>query len=88
MDKRFEKWDERWRGLPLRKQQRYTLYFFAGYLLLTAIVICKVGYDTSKSDNGIRIAPIENPVLKMKENPAKLQDTLTTIFKNKYYERK
>ncbi|RDC55341.1 nitrogen regulatory IIA protein [Pedobacter chinensis] len=87
MDRYFDKLDERWRGLPLRKQHQYTLYFFVGYLLLTAGVIGKVWYDTSKSDNSMVIEHIENPVLKS-ENPARLQDSVSTILKNQIYERK
>jgi len=74
--------------LPLRKQHQYTLYFFVGYLLLTAGVIYKVWYDTSTSGNDMVIEHIENPVLKKDEDPARLQDTLTTIFNNNFYERK
>ena len=88
MDKWFAKMDVRWRALPVGKQHKYTLYFFTGYLLLTAGVIFKVWSDTAKSDNSIVIKHIENPVLKMKENPTLLQDTLQTILKNKIYERK
>lgn len=84
----FEKMDERWLALPIRKQQRYALYFFIGYLLLTTGVIFKVWYDTAKSDNNIIIEYIETPVLSIKESPALLQDTLQTILKNKIYERK
>ena len=51
MDRYFDKLDERWQALPVRKQHQYTLYFFVGYLLLTAGVIFKVWYDTSKSGN-------------------------------------
>ena len=88
MDRYFDKLDERWRELPLRKQHQYTLYFFVGYLLLTMAVIGKVMYDTSKSGNEIIIEHIENPVLKKSESPARLQDTLSTILKSKIYERK
>lgn len=88
MDKWFDRLDERWQALPIGKQQKYTLYFFTGYLLLSAGVIFKVWYDTAKSDNNMIIKHIENPVLKKKESPASLQDTLATILKNKIYERK
>lgn len=88
MDRYFDKLDERWRELPLRKQHQYTLYFFVGYLLLTMAVIGKVMYDTSKSGNDIIIEHIENPVLKKNESPVRLQDTLTTILKDRIYERK
>ena len=88
MDRYFDKLDDRWRALPLRKQHQYTLYFFVGYLLLTTMVIGKVWYDTRKSDNSMVIEHIENPVLKKKEGSARLQDTVSTILKNKIYERK
>jgi len=64
------------------------LYFFVGYLLLTAGVISKVWYETSKSRNDIGIEHIENPIHNKNESPTKLQDTLTTIYKNKIYESK
>lgn len=88
MDRYFEQLDERWRALPVRKQHKYTLYFFLGYLMLTAGVIAKVWYDTGKSENDMHIEHIENPVLKKKESPASLQDSISTILKNKIYERK
>lgn len=88
MDRYFDQLDERWRALPVRRQHRYTLYFFIGYLLLTAGVIAKVWYDAGKSSGRMVIEHIENPVLQKKERPASLQDTLSTILKNKFYERK
>lgn len=87
MDRYIEKLDKRWRALPIGKQHQYTLYFFVGYLLLTAGVIFKVWYDAGKS-NDMVIEHIENPVLKKKESPAALQDTVSTILKNQIYERK
>ncbi|HAY3551897.1 TPA: nitrogen regulatory IIA protein [Elizabethkingia meningoseptica] len=88
MDRYFEQLDERWRALPVKKQHQYTLYFFLGYLMLTAGVIAKVWYDTGKSENDMHIEHIENPVLKKKESPASLQDSISIILKNKIYERK
>lgn len=87
MDRYFDQLDERWRALPLRKQRQYTMYFFVVYLLLTVVVIGKVMYDTSKSGNDMVIEHIENPVLK-NGNPARLQDSVSTILKNQIYERK
>lgn len=87
MDRYFDKLDERWQALPVRKQHQYTLYFFVGYLLLTAGVIGKVVYDTGKSDDEINIRHIENPILKENESPARLQDTVSTILKSRIYER-
>jgi len=88
MDSFFDKLDERWQALPTRRQHRYTLYFFTGYLLLTAGVIFKVWHDTEKSKNDMVIEHIENPVLKKNESPATLQDTVSTTIKNRNYERK
>lgn len=88
MDRYFDQLDDRWRALPVRKQHQYTLYFFLGYLMLTAGVIAKVWYDTGKSENDMHIEHIENPVLKKKESPASLQDSISIILKNKIYERK
>jgi hypothetical protein len=88
MERYFEKLDERWRVLPIQKQHQCMLYFFVGYLLLTAGGISKVWYETSKSRNDIGIAHIENPIHNKNESPTKLQDTLTTIYKNKIYESK
>ena len=87
VDRYLDRLDERWRALSLRKQHQYILYFFVGYLLLTAVVIGKVWYDTKKSGNSMVIEHIENPVLKSK-NPARLQDRVSTILKKKLYERK
>ncbi|MDX6182386.1 nitrogen regulatory IIA protein [Flavobacterium sp. Fl-77] len=84
----FDKQDQRWRALTIAKQHQYTLYFFAGYLLLTIGVIFKVGFDIARSDNDIVIEPIKNPGLKKKESPTALQDSLITILKNKIYEGK
>lgn len=87
MDRWFDKLDESWQSLSVRKQYKFTLYFFAGYLLLTAGVLFKVWYDMAKSDNKMVIGHIDNPVLK-KESPASRKDTLSTILKEKIYERK
>lgn len=88
MDRYFDKLDKRWRELPVDRQHKYTLYLFAGYLLLTAGVIGKVWYDVSQSHNDMIIDHIENAVLKKSEIPAKLQDSTATILKNQIYERK
>ena len=88
MDSYFDKLDKRWKELPVESQHKYTLYLFAGYLLLTAGVIGKVWYDVSQSHNDMIIEHIENPVLKKSEIPARLQDSTTTILKNQIYERK
>lgn len=64
IDKWFDKMDKRWRSLPVHKQHKFMLYFFVGYLLLTAGVIFKMWYDMAKSDNRMVIEHIDNPVSK------------------------
>ena len=86
MDNRLERLDKRLRSLTVDKQQRYILYFFTGYLLLTAGVIFKVWIDMAKSDGKMDIDHIENPVLETKENPASLADSLKSILNNNNYE--
>lgn len=76
-----------WQVLTVRKQHQCIRYFFAGYLLLTAIVIFKVCQDAGKSD-GIVIGHIENPVLSKSESTVNPQDKASTILKNQLYERK
>lgn len=77
MDRFFDRLDERWRTLPLEKQQQYTLYILLGYLLLTVAVIFKVWYDARKSNHYMVIGHIENPILNKKGSPALLKDTLS-----------
>ena len=88
IDRFYDDLDERWRALPLRRQRRYALYFFAGYLLLTTGIVAKVWYDTRQAKNNMRIEHIENPVFKKNKRPAKLQDTLPILLKSRIYERK
>lgn len=73
----FDRLDDRWRALPLRKQHRYTLYLFTAYLLLTAGVICSVWYHTSKSRTKTAVHSLDR---------ANLRDSLSTLFKNRIYE--
>lgn len=90
--KNIERWlenlDKGWEQLPLEKQHQYILCFFTVYLLLTAWIIFKIWYDTRKFHHTIVIEHIENPAHKEKESAAYLQDTGSTILKNKIYERK
>ncbi len=87
-DDYIDELDERWRELPLKKQHQYTLYFFAVYLLLTIGIVLKVWHDTSTSDNTMVIEYIENPILNKGEATETLQDSISTILKQKIYEIK
>lgn len=84
----FEKMDDRWKALPVKKQHLYTLYFFTVYLLLTAVVLYKVTLDTGKSKAGLVISPIENRLLNKNISPSISKDSLTLIVKNKIHERR
>lgn len=88
MDNYFDKLDERWRLLSLRKQHQYMLYFFVGYLILTIGVVLKVWYDVGKSSRDLIINHIENPIVRKKESAVSLQDSLLKIIKNKKHERR
>lgn len=69
MDRYFDKLDERWKSLPLRRQHQYTLYFFIGYLVITAAVVINVFYNTGKSAKDLQIQHIENPVVEKSKSP-------------------
>ena len=88
IDQWLENLDQRWDKMPIKKQHNYIRYFFAAYLLLTAVIIFNVWQDTAESDNHIVIGHIENPVPAKKESSAALQDSLKSILKNKIYEKK
>lgn len=75
----FDRLDDRFRALPLKKQRQFTLYFFMGYLLLTAAVIWNVWYDVATSNEVVKIKHIENLVHKKKETSTRLKDTLSTF---------
>lgn len=74
MDKIYDRMDFWWRALPLRKQRKYILCFFAGYALLTTGVLLKIQTDARKEP---RVG------MEYIERPAGLQDTLLTILKDK-----
>lgn len=84
----FDKLDGQWRAMPARKQHRYTLLLFAGYALLSVIVLLKVCYDVAKSDNTLTIEHIENPINRKNNSSVSPQDSINTILKRKMYERR
>ncbi|CAM2856879.1 nitrogen regulatory IIA protein [Chryseobacterium flavum] len=87
ISKWFDRLDEQWRDLPVKRQHHYTLLLFAGYAALSLIVIAKVCYDVGESDGKLTIEHIENPLIKQKKSSASPQDSITTILKRKMYER-
>ena len=87
MDSFLNKFDGSWKALPLKVQYQYLLIFFLGYALITLGMILKVVQDARKSNQGIIIEHIENPVLKKNESATSLWDSLLMIKKNKTNER-
>jgi len=84
----LESLDQRWDKMPIKKQHSYIQYFFAAYLLLTAVIIFNVWQETKGAGKHMVIRHIENPVPARKEVPAALQDSLKSILKNKIYEKR
>lgn len=82
----FDKLDGQWRAMPVAKQHRYTLLLFAGYALLSVIVLLKVCYDVAHSDNTMTIEHIENPI-RQNNSSVSPQDSIKTILKDKNHER-
>ncbi len=82
----FDKLDGQWRAMPVKKQHRYTLLLFAGYALLSIIVLLKVCYDVAHSDNTMTIEHIENPI-RQNNSSVSPQDSIKTILKDKNHER-
>lgn len=83
----FDKLDGQWRAMPVAKQHRYTLLLFAGYALLSVIVLLEVCYDVAYSDNTMTIEHIENPI-RQNNSSVSPQDSIKTILKDKNHERK
>ena len=77
----FDKLDEQWRDLPVKRQHRYTLLLFAGYAVLSLVVIAKVCYDVGKSDGKLTIEHIENPLIKQKKVLGKSAGQYNNNFK-------
>ncbi|MFH6988448.1 nitrogen regulatory IIA protein [Flavobacterium collinsii] len=73
--------DRNWEAMPIKRQHQVMLYFFAAYVLLTAVVIFNVCRDTAYARNNMAVEHIENPVSAGKESAAPLQDYLKKIFK-------
>ena len=72
--------DRNWEAMPIKRQHQVILYFFAAYVLLTAVAIFNVCRDTDARNN-IAIEHIESPASAGKESPASLEDSLKPIKK-------
>ncbi|MCO5286969.1 MAG: nitrogen regulatory IIA protein [Chitinophagaceae bacterium] len=87
VNNRLRKLNGQWRTLPLKKQHRYMILLFAGYALLSFIVLLKVGYDVKNSSNEMKIEHIENPVIQQNKAQVTPQDSIRIILKHKMYEK-
>lgn len=77
----------RWQQLSAKKQRKFVVLFFVGYLLITGCVIVGVWYDSKSTaqtqENGT--SHIRNPILKHEKQ---LGDSSSIISKNQSYDRK
>lgn len=80
IENRINDLDDRWRELPVKKQQKYTLYFFLCYVMLTLIVVANVCVETGSVDDEVAIKHIGNPIKKLENSSAK--DSISTHSKN------
>jgi len=78
--------EERWQKLSARKQRKFVVLFFAGYLLITICVILTVWYDAKTEARRRKndIEHIRNPVL---QSETQYGDS-SSILKSKKNERK
>ncbi|MGE6352956.1 nitrogen regulatory IIA protein [Flavobacterium sp. NPDC079362] len=65
--------DRNWEAMPIKRQHQVILYFFAAYVLLTAVVILNVCRDMAYAGNNVAIEHIESPATAGKESPASLK---------------
>ena len=83
-----EEIDNRWKRLTIKKQHQYLMVLFAGYFLLTIIVIFKICYDTGNNNEKMLIKHIENPAIKKIPSKDTLQSTINNSLKTTIYEKK
>lgn len=81
--------EERWQKLSARKQKKFVILFFAGYLLVTGCVVMTVWYDAKNETRKQNLVKdhILNPALKHKEYGSALKDSSSTFIKNQDHER-
>ncbi|UKB78601.1 nitrogen regulatory IIA protein [Chryseobacterium sp. MEBOG07] len=81
---RCEKLDGKWRKLSARKQKKWVILFFTGYLLLTVGVVITVWYDakTNTVKQKSVTGHIRNPVVEPKESGSDIKNSSTHIKNN------
>lgn len=81
IENRINDLDDRWRELPVKKQRKYTLYFFLCYTILTLFVVAKVCVETGEVDPELEIRHIENPVGKAEKPSQNKRDSISINLK-------
>ena len=84
IENRINDLDDRWRELPVKKQRKYTIYFFLCYTILTLIVVAKVCVETGEADGEVAMRHIENPVTK-KEKSSDTKDSTSINLKSEIH---
>ncbi len=81
--------EERWQKLSARKQKKFVILFFAGYLLMTGCVVMTVWYDAKNETRKQHPAEahIRNPLLKKQKDGSQLKDPSSKPIKNQDHER-
>ena len=73
--------DKNWEAMSIKRQHQVILYFFAAYVLLTAVVIFNVCRDTAYARNNMALEHIDSPASAREESRASLKDSLKPIKK-------
>ncbi|RQO37693.1 nitrogen regulatory IIA protein [Chryseobacterium sp. KBW03] len=82
IENRINDLDDCWRELPIKKQRKYTIYFFLLYTILTLIVVVNVCVETGEVDQEVAIRHIENPVEKTEKSDLIGKDSVSINLKN------
>ena len=82
IENRINDLDDQWRNFPVKKQRKYTLYFFLCYTILTLIVVVNVCVRTGEVDPEVAIQHIENPVGKSVTPSKNMMDSIPINLKN------
>lgn len=82
IERYFDRLDEKWQALPIKKQRLYILLFFILYALLSIGIIFKVSQDLKNNTKTVAIEHIENPIGNDYSKKRVRVDTITTLKYN------
>lgn len=85
IEKCCARFDGYWSALPLKRQRKYTLWFFGAYVLITGAVMANVWYG-GRQPQGIRIDHIDNRVLTRPAPEREAADSALKTYNTKPYE--